>query len=143
MDVTLIATAVTSLLGPLLPYLVKGGEKAAEEAASKLVGGTWELAKKLWSKLSSPLESRPAAREALEDVAKAPDQEDPQAALRLQIKKLLEQDAELKQEISRLLEEGKAAGVNIAAFGERSVAAQNIMGSTVITGDIEKGREPC
>jgi hypothetical protein len=45
MDITTLAKDVTLFLTPFLPYLLKAGEKAAEEAGKKLGGDAWERAK--------------------------------------------------------------------------------------------------
>ena len=81
------------------------------------------------------METKPAAQEAVQDVAKAPEDADAQAVLRLQLKKLLAEDEALAREVAQLWEEARAAGVVIIAAGQRSVAALSIEGSTIITGD--------
>lgn len=60
------------------------------------------------------------------------------AALELQVEDILREDAVFATEIACLWEEAKAAGAMIIAAGERSVAAQKIEGSTIITGDQNK-----
>ena len=57
----------------------------------------------------------------------------------MQLKKLLTEDQSLTEEVSRLLDQGRAAGINVSAFGERSVAiGGDVNGSTIITGDQNK-----
>jgi hypothetical protein len=51
MDVTMLANDLTVLLARLLPYLLKVGQKAAEEAGKKFGGDAWDWAKELWAKL--------------------------------------------------------------------------------------------
>jgi len=94
---------LTKFLSPFLPYLLKLGDKAAEEAAKKLGGDAWEKVKAIWAKLHPKVEAKPSAQEALIDVAAAPDDEDALAALRQQLKKLLKEDPALSSEIGRLL----------------------------------------
>jgi hypothetical protein len=43
--------ALTTLLIPCSPFLIKLGEKAAESASSKIGTDAWETAKKIWDKL--------------------------------------------------------------------------------------------
>ena len=69
------------------------------------------------------------------DAAAVPQDEDAQAALRLQLRKLLAEDKDLAREIGQQWAAAQAAGVTITASGERSVAAQTITGSAVVTGD--------
>jgi len=136
MDIGALANSLTTALIPLLPYLLKAGEKAAEETGKAVGSQSLEWAKSLWSKLKPKVEAKPAALEAAEDAAQTPDDEDTQAALRRQFRKLLEEDESLAEEVSRWLEQGKAAGINVSATGERSVAiGGDAKGSTIITGD--------
>lgn len=139
MDIGALASSVTTALVPLLPYLLKAGEKAAEETGKTVAGQSWEWAKSLWTKLKPKVEAKPAALEAAQDVAQAPTDEDLQTALRVQLKKLLTEDQSLAEEVSRWLEQGKAAGINISVSGERNVAiGGNVNSSTIVTGDQNK-----
>ena len=139
MDTGALASSLTTALVPLLPYLLKAGEKAAEETGKTVAAQSLEWGKSLWSKLKPKVEAKPEALEAAQDIAQDPDDADAQAALRRQLKKLLAGDQSLAEEISRWLEKGKAAGVNVTASGERSVAiGGNVKGSTIVTGDHNK-----
>jgi len=72
----------------------------------------------------------------VQDAAAAPHNEDVQAALCLQLKKLLAEDEALAREVARLWDEAKKAGVTVVASGERSVAVGgDVISSTIITGD--------
>ncbi|HIK32555.1 MAG TPA: hypothetical protein IGS17_19425 [Oscillatoriales cyanobacterium M59_W2019_021] len=42
--------ALTALLSPCLPFLMKLGNKAAESAASKIGTDFWETAKTIWDR---------------------------------------------------------------------------------------------
>lgn len=139
MDIGALAGSLTTVLVPLLPYLLKAGEKAAEETGKTVVGQSWEWAKSLWTKLQPKVEAKESALEAAKDVAQAPEDEDLQATLRVQLKKLLTEDQSLAEEVSRWLDQGKAAGINVSAIGERSVAiGGDVKGSTIVTGDRNK-----
>lgn len=141
MDIGTIASSVTTALVPLLPYLLKAGEKAAEETGKTIAGQSWEWAKSLWSKLRPKVEAKPGALEVTQDAARAPDDQDAQAAFRQVLKKLLTEDQSLAEEVSDWLEQGKAAGINVSAAGERSVAiGGDVKGSTIVTGDQNKVR---
>lgn len=139
MDIGGLANSLTTALVPLLPYLLKAGEKAAEETGKTVADQSLEWAKSLWSKLKLKIEAKPAALEAAQDVAQVPEDKDVQAVLRVQLKKLLAEDQSLAEEVSRWLEEGKAAGINVTASGERGVAiGGDVKGSTIVTGDRNK-----
>lgn len=139
MDIGALATALTTALVPLLPYLLKAGEKAAEETGKTVATQTLEWGKSLWAKLKPKVEAKPAALEAAEGVAQSPDDQDFQAALRVQLKLLLAANQSLAEEVSRSLEQGIAAGIIVSASGDRSVAiGGDVSGTTIVTGDGNK-----
>jgi hypothetical protein len=88
---------VALFLTPFPPYLLK----TAEEAGEELGGDAWERAKGLWSRLRPQIEAKPTAQEAVTDTAAAPPDEDAQATLPLQLKKLLTENEELAREIEQ------------------------------------------
>lgn len=136
MDVAVIAQTATATLAPCLPYLLKFGEKAGEEAAKRFGADVWEQAKAIWAKIWPKVEASPAAKEAVSDAASMGDDEDALASLRLQIKKLLTQDSGLAREIAVLLEEGQRASVTVVVSGDRAVGIGGDMsGGTINTGD--------
>jgi esterase/lipase superfamily enzyme len=126
---------LTALLAPHLPTLMKLGGKAAESAASKIGTDTWEAAKKIWDKLSPTVEKKEATKEAATDLANNPEDQDLQAALRVQLKKLLEQDKELEDAIAKILADASPeviAGVQIT---------QNVTGdANQIIGQVTDGK---
>jgi hypothetical protein len=125
---------LTAFLMPFLPYLAQAGHQLAEEAGRELGGQAWEYAKRIWAKLSRRVENKPAAREAVEDVAAWPDDERARGALELQLEKLLTEDMELAEELGHIWQDAKSAGV--VAMGARSIAiGGNATGSTFVTGD--------
>ena len=142
MDIGVIAQTATAVLVPFLPYLLKFGDKAAEEAAKKVGADAWAHAKALWAKIWPGLGAIPAAKAAISDAASMPADEDAQAALRLQVKKLLTQDQTLASEIEVLLEEGRRAGITVVVSGERAVGiGGNMIGGTINTGDNPKPQQ--
>lgn len=140
MDVQALAQQLVTFLSPFLPYLLKAGEKAIEKVGEKFGEAAWEKAQALWDKLHPKIEAKPAAQEAAADVAQNPQDEDAQAALRLQLKKLLAEDTALAEEVARLLAGVDAGrGNTVIASGNRSVAiGGSVSGSTIITGDKNK-----
>lgn len=136
MDIGALASSLTTALVPLLPYLLKVGEKAAEETGKAVAGQSWEWVKSVWTRLKPKVEAKPAALEAAQDIAQSPEDQDAQAALRRQLRKLLAEDQSLAEDVSRWLEQGKAAGITVTASGERNVAiGGDVKGSTIVTGD--------
>ncbi|QLE55891.1 hypothetical protein [Nostoc sp. TCL26-01] len=98
MDIVLLV----KFLAPCLPFLVNVGNKAVEGASQKIGEDVWDKAKAIWTKLHSSVEGKEAAKEAAVDVAKNPDDEDLQASLRVQLKKILETDTALATEITQI-----------------------------------------
>src|ERR1041385_2611106 len=99
MDITPVAQSLVAYLAPFLPYLMKAGEKVVEEGAKKFGTVAWDQALAVWNKIRPQVEAKPAAVEAAQDVADAPDDEDAQATFRQQLKKLLRDDPELTRDI--------------------------------------------
>jgi hypothetical protein len=102
MDITLIV----KLLAPCLPFLLNVGNKAVEGASQKVGEDVWNKAKAIWAKLQPKVEAKEAAKEAATDVAESPENEDSQASLRVQLKKILEADPTLAAEIAQILQVG-------------------------------------
>lgn len=50
-----LSIAVAQFLAPLLPYLLKAGSAAADEAGRRAAGQGWETARKLWARLGPGL----------------------------------------------------------------------------------------
>lgn len=95
---------LTAFLAPFLPFLINLGTKASESAAGKFGEDAWSKAKAVWGKLHPKVEAKESAKESVEDVANAPEDEDLQTALRVQLKKLLEGDHVLAEEIAAILQ---------------------------------------
>jgi uncharacterized membrane protein YqiK len=110
-------------LAPLLPYLLKGGielaKSAAGELGKKLSADAWDGLKALATKIRHKAEAKPALQEALTDAQTTPADPDAQAALRLQLKKLLAEEPDLAAEAAAWL---------------------NTIESSVQTGDVSGGK---
>ena len=134
MDPQALAQVLTSVLAPVLPYLLKAGEKAAEEAGKRIAADTWEQAKALWARLRPKVEAKPAAQEAVLEVAANPQDDDALAVLRWQLRKILAEDPALAADLATLLP-APSGNVTVAS-GDRSVAiGGNASGNIIITGD--------
>lgn len=127
--------ALTAFLAPLLPHLMKVSDKVLDRIGAEAV----EFAERIWHKLRGKVELKDAAREAAEDVAHNPDDEDLRTVLRVQLKKLLAEDATLAAEVSKLWDEAMAAGApgavtTVTASGAGSIAiGRDVSGSTITT----------
>ncbi len=108
-------------------------QSAAGELGKKIGADTWQGLKALAERIQQKAEEKPALQEALADARTHPQDEDAIAALRLQLRKLLQADPDLRAEAARVLAQVPAG---VIAWGERSVAVGgHVQGSTIITGD--------
>ncbi|MGF2037603.1 MAG: hypothetical protein RMZ43_020165 [Nostoc sp. CmiVER01] len=124
MDIALLI----KFLAPYLPFLLNVGNKAVEEASKKVGEDGWNKAKAIWDKLHPKVEAKEAAKEAATDVAQKPEDEDLQTSLRVQLKKILEADTALAEEIAKIWEETTTSSNNSAS----NVNAQSYDDSTQI-----------
>jgi len=127
----LAGTAVKFVIAVARQYGAAVLDHVEDEATDAAADATVGLGRRLLRRLLGRPESSAAIGSAVTDVAEHPDEEDYTAALRVQIRKALDADPQLADEVSGMLTN---AGVSIVASGDRAVAAQNISG-IVITGD--------
>jgi hypothetical protein len=125
MDLITLSTSVSSVLTPWIPSLVEGIDIADKILVAKeITEVTARGLKKLWTILYPKLEERSAGTEAIEAVVKgSPEAE---TELRLQIRKILERDQALADEVAHLYEEtwaNQGTTVIVQAIGDRSIAA--------------------
>ncbi|HKI00534.1 MAG TPA: hypothetical protein VKK31_01005 [Thermoanaerobaculia bacterium] len=123
MDPKLLADALTTFIAPALPSLVSGGGELVKAAGETLGEKGVELIKSLWSKLRPKVEEKPAAAEAVQDTAKAPDDTAALEALQMQLRKILEADPSFAAEIAKLLEgAGPKASYHAEVHGDGAIA---------------------
>lgn len=130
--------AVGALLAPALPYLSRSADRLAAKAGDAIGDASWEFAQRLWAKLGARLRERPAAEEAVAEVAAAPDDAGARFVLERQLGKLLEADPELAAEVGAIMAEATAAGVvQVSVTGDRTITLANspTTHSTIISGD--------
>jgi hypothetical protein len=133
------ATLAAATLTVLTPYLVKVGEKLAEE-----IGGSIpENAGKLWKTTAQKFKGKPAAEEAMKDLARNSSDEDTQAAFRKELKKALNEDAEFMHLLAGLLEKSQQEAAQLNRVnGDNNVAVNiggNVQGNIVIGNNNEVG----
>jgi hypothetical protein len=120
MDPAAIALLASTTVNLLKPYLVKAGETAVQAVGQKL-----------YDLLEAKLKPETPAKEAMEELKKAPDDADLQAQMRVQLKKMLAEDAELAAQIADITKEAnetpagatiisQTAGKNAIQFGQNS-----------------------
>jgi hypothetical protein len=119
------STLAAAIIEAIAPYL-----------AFKPADSQQDLA--IWQRVQPLLEERGSAREALEDLKKNPDDDDARAAVRLQLRKILADDAEVAAELAKLVG-ARASELNktVTVSGSRSVAIGGdvVTGTILVTGD--------
>ena len=113
------------LIGQAVSYAAGLLGKAADTAADKLGGA-------IGNKLLSLLRANPKTRDALDELGGEPGDGDLQAALRVQLRKALREDAALRDELAAIMAEAVQAGWRVTQ-------------TTTVTGDdnivIQAGRD--
>jgi hypothetical protein len=105
--------ALVAVLAPFLAQLLKSGESSVADIGQRAGDEAWELAKRIWTRLSPRIKSKPAAVEAAGDVSHRPDDPRARSALELQIEKLLAAEPSLMTELRTLLDSaGRSGDVN-------------------------------
>jgi hypothetical protein len=137
MDLTLLAKELAVFLAPFTPYLVSSGEKAVTKIVEKVGEDSWQKIKSMWSKLAVKLEAKPAALEAINDLAAEPSRQQAQTVFAWQVEKVLSQDQRLVAELGILLEQAMSSAKGpVIASGERNVVGgRDIKDSVIITGN--------
>jgi hypothetical protein len=143
-----LVTSTTNLLQPYLPIIAsKITEKVGEEIPT-LIKNLWEVIRKHFSR-------KPSAQESLVDLLKNPNDSDLQAAFRVQLRKLLEEDNEFAKTIKDIAEnlEEKAKYIssqigteNISIQGNGNILTQHqsggITANSVVINNISANPTP-
>jgi hypothetical protein len=139
--------AFVTFITPFLPSLVNLGSKVMDGVLEELGSDAWNKAKLIWVILWPKLKAKPAAEEAIEDLAAAPDNTDLQTVFRVQLQKLLDQDPALVEVLTALLNEPGTDGTpgtqivqrvigncNQAIGQNHGTAVTNVKGNVTISG---------
>ncbi len=131
-----MSAEIAELANAVVPYVSAAAGAYGNAVLTKLqeqsADATVRTGGSLLRRLLRQEQTTPALEAAVLDLAEDVDDPDRQGALRLQIRKLLTEDEELRTEIAGLLE---VAAPAVTASGTRSVATGTITGSVVSTGD--------
>ena len=133
-DVAAIAKLIVDIITPALPFLGKVGENIASDAAKKIGSSAWTQALSVWSKLKSEISTNFSLEQSIQDLADNPSDSDAQAALRLQIKKVLSADNQLLQEFNSSFQH-QSTGNTVTASEGSIAAGGNISDNVIILGD--------
>lgn len=99
--------------------------RTTDTAADVTVSLGQRIVQRLWSRE----ENRDGLQQAMEEVAENPEDDDAQAALRVQVRRILRQDSELAAELAQLLPTR-----SFTASGDGAVAVETNSG-VISTGD--------
>ena len=125
-----IETALVTLLAPMLPILLGAGKAIGQEAANAVGGEAADLARRVWERLRDSLGERPTAESAAGDVAADPKDDVARQTLELQLRKILQDDPKLREDLRALLEEGERRGIvaDVVYQGDVSVSGGVFVG---------------
>jgi hypothetical protein len=124
----------------LSPYLVKVGEKAAEEVGKKLP----EAAARVWNAIMTRFRGNVVAEASAKDLAEKPGDQLNQSTFTNQLRKVLEAEPTFLSELARLLEDAKRqSGNTISNTGPGAVATSGGVaagaGGAAVGGDVQGG----
>lgn len=130
-----LASELARIVGPYLPYLVETGKKAGDKVVGEVA---FAGAKKVWGKLRGKVEEKPEAAEAVRDLAEDPEDSDLQAAVRVQLKKILAADSGFAEELAKLLEAAGSKTLVLTGSGSGAQGNNNVLAGergTAVGGD--------
>lgn len=132
-EIPALVTTTWTTLQPFLPIIAA---KAAEEIGKTAVAEVWTAIKKKF-------DTKEAAKEALADLIKDPQDADAQGAFRKQLRKLMEEDNSFASDLASLLEKagsdykGQVIGDGALAMGTGAKAVGK--GGIIIEGGMSGG----
>jgi hypothetical protein len=112
MDPNAVSTIAASAVSLLVPYLAKVADKASEEFGKAVATNAWERTKQLYQTIRVRFGGKEAAKEAFDDLERAPNDPDLQAAVRVQLRKFIQDDEDFAKQIADLLKSAADADVD-------------------------------
>lgn len=128
MDPQTISVIASTAVGFLSSFLTKASEPAAIQVGEVIL-----------RTLKTRFAKKSAAQQALADLEKVPNDRDLQAALRVQLRKLLEQDEAFADQLKQLLQE--AGKTETGATIIKQVAGNDAKQFGQVFGDITFGKD--
>ena len=123
MDPATITALVTTTATALQPFWPAFATKAAETVGAQVPAAIG----KVWAAIKERFDKKPSAKEALLDLLKNPDDADLQAAFRVQLKKVLEEDDAFAGDLQRRLESaGAQITYSATQTGTGNVSVQGV-----------------
>ena len=107
MDFAQLAGEITLFLSPVIPYLHKsiilGGKKAIESLGEKGGEYSWDIAKKIWSKLKKKMKRNKNLKKSVSILAIEPNNKDALFELKSSLELYLRQDPAFANELRSLI----------------------------------------
>lgn len=138
MDLAQLAKDTVGHLVPALPYLVIAAEEGVKKIGESIGEGAVSVARKLWGKITGHTAASPALLEAANDLAAKPQDPDREAALRVQVGKLLESQPVLAGEIRDIIQTAVQQNRNAIASGTGVIANTGTMQGNTISISVKK-----
>ncbi|MEO5359326.1 MAG: endonuclease/exonuclease/phosphatase family protein [Nitrospirota bacterium] len=113
MDIKTLLYGITSYLMPFMPYLLQSPVEKAVPADEHAFMWAKQIAKHIMDKLKPNLKQRQSFKDAMQDAADNPFDDDARAAFRLQLRKIIESDDTLAKELSDMWGTMSGQGVGI------------------------------
>ena len=133
-----ISVLAASAVAVITPYLVEAGKAVAKKAGE----ATWARAEELYSLIKAKFSGHPVAEEALADLEKDPQDEDNQAVLRKQLRKLLETDQAFLEGVRGKVEAiHQGGGIVVSGSGAAATSGGTAAGAggVAVGGSVEGG----
>lgn len=126
MDSASIGLLAANAVSVITPFLANAAESIVPQAAEDI-----------YQAIKNRFAGKPAAAEALQDLEKDPADEDFQASVRAQLKKIMAEDQRFADQLAQLYQllEEQSGSQGVSAK-ERSVAAGRDIRGAVFTGDV-------
>lgn len=119
MDVSptpIIVSAIFTLIEPYLALLIKGSIEKISEKIPDSIG-------RLWNIIFSRFTKTPEKKIVLDDLIKSPDDKDIQAAFRVQLRKIIDEDPDFKNQILSILNDDfQNVKFNAKVYGDGAIS---------------------
>ena len=141
MDLVVLAGALTTVLRPFIRGFRSKGEDLLEDAGRRTAESAHDLAKRIWEKLAPKMDESPATLEAADELAIAPADDDAAAVFRVQLRKLLERDPDLAQELTHLVNEARRGGIvgDVEIHGDVKASGHGVAVGRDLHGGVHRG----
>jgi hypothetical protein len=115
-DPATLAGAIVAIVRPFIRGLWSGQESTLEHLGERAGEASRELAERVWRRLFPSVQSHQGASVAARELGSAPDDDDLALVFQLHVKKLLEGDRALAEDLAHVVD--AARGGDVAFYGD-------------------------